>query len=228
MKLSISMTRREFLLGWAYLLIDLFALPLLLNAGNQQLLRPLSETELNLVYFFVNFLMILIIFRKFLSNSLRQAIRAPWQCLRFAVLGFILYYLAMIAVSHGITYLKPDFVNVNDAAVMDMTQEQFTLMSIATVFLVPITEEVLFRGLLFQGLHKRSRFLAYAASTLVFSLIHVTGYVGRQDGFTLLLCFVQYVPASVALAWAYEKSDTILSPMLIHMTVNQISISAMR
>ncbi len=228
MKLSISMTRREYLFGWAYLLVDLFALPLLLNAGNLHLPKPLSETELNLVYFLVNFLVVLIIFHKFLGKSLRQAIRNPWRCLRFAVLGFILYYLAMIAVSYGITYIKPDFVNVNDAAVMDMTQEQYTLMSIATVFLVPVTEETLFRGILFQGFHKRSRLLAYAVSVLVFSVIHISGYIGTQDTLTLLLCFVQYLPASIALAWAYEKADTILAPMLIHMTVNQIGISAMR
>lgn len=228
MKLSISMTRRETYLGWAYLFIHLFVLPFLLNTGNQLLAVPLSETDLNLVYFATNFVLVLVIFHRFLGRSLTLAIRNPWRCLRFAALGFFLYYIAMMAVSWGILYLKPDFVNVNDAAVMDLTREQYTLMSIATVFLVPITEETLYRGVLFRGFHAKSRILAYAVSALVFSGIHVTGYIGQQDTLTLVLCFVQYLPASLALAWSYEKTDTIITPILIHITVNQIGILAMR
>ncbi len=228
MKLSISMTRRETILGWAYLFINLFVLPVLLNMGNQLLAAPLSETELNLVYFALNFLLVLVIFRRFLGKSLALALKTPWRCLRFAALGFFLYYIAMMAVSWAITYLQPEFVNVNDSAIMDMTREQYTLMSIATVFLVPITEETLFRGLLFRGLQEKSRLLAYIVSTVVFGGIHVISYVGLYDWLTLLLCFLQYLPAGIALAWAYEKTDTIVTPMLIHMTVNQIGISAMR
>jgi membrane protease YdiL (CAAX protease family) len=39
---------------------------------------------------------------------------------------------------------------------------------------------------------------------------------------------VQYLPAGLALAWAYEKADTIWAPILMHMTINQISITFMR
>ncbi len=228
MKLSISMTRRETVFGWVYLFINLFVLPVLLNMGNQLLAAPLSEAELNLVYFALNFLLVLVIFRRFLGKSLALALKTPWRCLRFAALGFFLYYIAMMAVSRVVTYLQPEFVNVNDSAIMDMTREQYTLMSIATVFLVPITEETLFRGLLFRGLQEKNRVLAYIVSTVVFGGIHVVSYVGLYDWLTLLLCFLQYLPAGIALAWAYEKTDTILTPMLIHMTVNQIGVSAMR
>lgn len=228
MKLSISMTRRETVFGWVYLFINLFVLPVLLNMGNQLLAAPLSETDLNLLYFALNFLFVLVIFHRFLGKSLVLALQYPWRCLRFAALGFALYYIAGIAVSRVITYLQPEFVNVNDSAIMDMTREQYTLMSIATVFLVPITEETLFRGLLFRGLQEKHRLLAYAVSALVFGSIHVVGYVGLYDWLTLLLCFLQYLPAGLALAWAYEKTDTIVTPILIHITVNQIGVSALR
>ena len=228
MKLSISMTRRETLLGWSYLLISLFVLPFTLALLNGLLKNPLSVTEINLVFTGLNFIIVAVIFRRFLIASIGIAKEKPWRCLRFAALGFALYYLASTVIAMLIVWLRPDFSNVNDGAVMDLFQEYPTLMALATILLVPITEETLYRGLLFQGLYHKSRLLAYAISTLVFASIHVMGYIGLYDFVTLFLCFIQYLPAGIALAWAYEKSDTIAAPILMHITINQIGISVMR
>ena len=228
MKLSISMTRRETLLGWSYLLISLFVLPFALALLNGFLKNPLSATEINLVFTGLNFIIVAAIFHRFLIASIGIVKEKPWHCLRFALFGFALYYLASLVFSFAVGWLYPDFSNVNDGAVMDLFQEYPTLMALSTIFLVPITEETLYRGLLFQGLHHKSRLLAYAISTLVFASIHVMGYIGLYDFVTLCLCFIQYLPAGIALAWAYEKSDTILAPILMHITINQIGVSVMR
>ena len=55
MKLSISTTHRQTLLGWAYLLITLFVLPSALHTVNDMLATPLSESVLNSIFFTVNF-----------------------------------------------------------------------------------------------------------------------------------------------------------------------------
>ena len=65
MKLSISMTRRETLLGWSYLLINIFVLPFALALINVFLNTPLSDTACNLVYFGINFIATVVIFRRF-------------------------------------------------------------------------------------------------------------------------------------------------------------------
>ena len=65
-------------------------------------------------------------------------------------------------------------------------------------------------------------------SSLVFASIHVIGYIGLFDWQTLCLCLAQYLPAGIALAWAYEKADTIVAPILMHITINQIGMLAMR
>ncbi len=228
MKLSISMTRRETLLGWSYLLLSMFVLPSLLAFGNTLLPTPLSEAQLNIVYFFLNFLCVVLIFRRFLLTSVKVLFRTPWRCLRYAALGFVLYYGAMLLVSNIILRIYPDFSNVNDAAIGQMSQENYALMAFCTVFLVPVTEETFYRGLFFQRLQRKSRFWAYLISTLVFAAIHVMGYIGFYDFKTLLLCFIQYLPAGIALNWAYEKADTIAAPILMHITINQIGMSAMR
>lgn len=228
MKLSISMTWRETLLGWFLWALSMFLFPTLLALVNSLLPTPLSEAQLNIAYFLLEFLCVVLIFHRFLHASVKVLFRKPWRCLRYAVLGFVMYYVGMLLVSELIFRILPEFYNVNDAAIGEMSQEHFTLMAFCTVLLVPVTEETLYRGLFFQGLQRKSRALAYLASTFIFSLIHVIGYIGLYDFKTLLLCFIQYLPAGIALNWSYEKADTIAAPILIHITINQIGMSAMR
>ena len=228
MKLSIFMTRRETVLGWSYLLISMFVLPYALAFVNFLLAQPLSATVLNLIFFALNTLCVAVIFHRFLGASVRAALDRPWRCLRFAALGFMLYYLASSLLSYLIAWIDPTFFNVNDAAISELSREYTALMAFATIWLAPITEETLYRGLLFQSLHRKSRVLAYGVSVLVFAGIHVMGYVGLYDWLTLLMCFVQYLPAGAALAWTYERADTVIAPMLMHIAINQIGVAAMR
>ena len=44
----------------------------------------------------------------------------------------------------------------------------------------------------------------------------------------LALCLLQYLPAGLCLAVAYEKSDSILCPILMHTVINAIGVYAMR
>ena len=63
-------------------------------------------------------------------------------------------------------FVYPDFSNVNDTSIMELTQQNYTLMAIGTVLLVPVVEETLYRGVVFGSLYKRSRVAAYTVSTL--------------------------------------------------------------
>ena len=63
---------------------------------------------------------------------------------------------------------------------------------------------------------------------VVFSIVHIAGYVGYADWLTMLLCFFQYMPAGFALAWCYHRTGSIFTSVLLHMTVNQIGMLAMR
>ena len=85
-----------------------------------------------------------------------------------------------------------------------------------------------FRGLFFGSLYRRSKVLAYCLSVFVFALIHVLNYFGVYPVDLLCLCLLQYIPAGIFLAWAYEKSDSILCPILMHIVINAIGIFSMR
>lgn len=227
-QLSIRMTKNETIAGWIYFFLQLLVLPTLLVMGNFFLPRPLSEAELNFVIFFLNFSVVTIVFRKYLIACGKIALKTPFRCLSAAGIGLALYWGLSIIVSYVILSIDPDFMNVNDANIGTMAGSNFGLIALGVVLLVPITEECFFRGLIFQGLHHKNRYLAYAVSAFVFALPHVIGYIGLYPLRLLLLCLIQYLPAGLALAWAYERSDSIFAPTLMHMVINTIGVIAMR
>lgn len=228
MKLSISMTQKEERLGWLVLALQLLILPVLLVALNTLLPIPLSDAPLNFLLFALNFVAVVLVFHRFLAVSARRATANPFRCLRFAAIGLILYYAGTSLIDLLIRSVYPQFSNINDSNIQSMAQEHYGLILFGTVLLVPLTEETLFRGLIFRMLQRKSRAVAYILSTLFFGLIHIAGYIDIASSEVLVLCFLQYVPAGLFLAWAYEKADSIWAPILMHMAINQISMSYMR
>ena len=105
-----------------------------------------------------------------------------------------------------------------------MAQYYYFPLLICTVLLVPVTEEVIYRGVLFQIVYHKNRILAYVLTTVIFAAIHIVGYIGYEDPFNLFIAFHQYLPAGIALAFAYEMSDSIWAPIIIHSTINLIAM----
>ena len=226
--LSVTPTRKELLWGSVYLILEMTVLPFVLVQATQAFGLSLSASQLNAVFFIVSFGITTLIFRNFIKETLLDALRNVPQILVGAVRGFLLYWAGNLIVTILILRLNPDFVNVNDASIGMMMEADFLPLAICTIFFVPVTEELLFRGILFAGFYDRSPFKAFLISTVVFSAIHVVGYVMDYSWDTLLLCFLQYIPPSIALGVAYAKSGSILSPLLMHIVINAIGIFAMR
>ena len=226
--LYISMSRTEKILGWLYMAFSLLVLPGLLTWFNGKLSDPMTEGTLNFVFYLTNFLFILGIFRRFLRDSLVAAWRDIWNFIQAVVLGYVAYWAASEAMEFIMSHLLPGFSNINDAAITAMAKSNYTLMLIGVVFLVPLAEEMLYRGLIFRNLWQSSKVAAYLLSMAAFSAIHVLGYIGSEDITTLVLCFLQYLPAGLCLAWTYTKADNIFAPALVHAIVNAVAIGALR
>ena len=226
--LYICMNRTEKILGWLYMAFSLLILPSLLNWFNAQLADPVNESTLNFVFYLTNFLFIICIFHRFLRASLIAAWRDIWIFLQAVVLGYVAYWAASKAMESVMSYLLPGFSNINDASISAMAESNYTLMLIGVVFLVPLSEEMLYRGLIFRNLWQSSKVAAYLLSMAAFAAIHVLGYIGSEDITTLVICFLQYLPAGLCLAWTYTKADNIFAPTLVHAIVNAIAIGALR
>ena len=109
-----------------------------------------------------------------------------------------------------------------------MLHDNFWVMAIGTVFLVPVAEEALHRGLIFGSLYQKSHMAGYLLSAAIFSAVHIFGYTGVYTPLHLVLAFLQYIPAGLTLCWAYRLSGSIYAPILIHATINAISLISLR
>ena len=227
-QLYVSMSRQEKILGWLYMAFSLLALPALLQWVNAQLAEPAPESTLNFVYYLVNFLSICGIFHRFLRASLVAGWRDLWNFVQAVILGCVAYQAASFVMDFLVERLLPGFVNVNDAAISQLAGSNYTLMLIGVVFLVPLAEEMLYRGLIFRNLWQDSKVAAYLVSMAAFAAVHVLGYLGTEDLTTLLVCFIQYLPAGLCLAWTYTKADNLFAPVVVHAIVNAVAIGALR
>lgn len=227
MNFFIKPNRRETIWGYVYLALYLSVLSRLIPLAAYYLAPQLNSAQVNFLYFTINFLATVLIFRKYLKKSLQSVLSSPLASLAYALLGYLVSRILGGYLSMLILRLEPAFANVNDAAIRTMVSSNFALMAIGAVILAPVTEELLFRGLIFRGLYDRSPVLAHLASICLFSLIHVTNYIGVYDWKLLGLCFLQYLVPACCLNFAYRCSGNILTPIFMHGLTNLIALWAM-
>ena len=165
--LGCGLSRAEAIAGWCYLPFYL----VLLSAGIQYaaalLHLSLSALTINIVYFSINLLFVLLVFRNFLLQRFFGS--GFWNFVQALILGFVLYYAGTWAI---------------------------------------------------QALEQ---LLAYIVSALLFTLMHNWQYFGLHPFLSILLSCLPYIPASVALAWVYEKAGTIWAPITLHALINAMS-----
>ncbi len=218
---------KERYFGWRYLLFQVIFLPQLLRLA-LGVLRITDTAVINFAYFALNFTVVIVCFRRFWQAALSHAGKRLPRILLTALGGLAVYWVLTWLMGMLIVRIDPSFANVNDQNIAGMTQSRYWLMAVGTTILVPVAEETLNRGAVFGSLRQRSPVAAYLVSTAVFSIIHIQGYFGIIPTRTLLLCFLQYLPAGVVLAAAYDLSGSIFAPIAIHCAVNAIAILAMR
>ena len=228
MKFPTKPSRRETIWGGIYLILYIAVMPWLIPMLAYFSGAALTEVQVNFLYFGVNFAATTVIFRKYLLQSLCDASFVPGPTLWYGILGYLGSMTLGSIIAMFILWLEPDFANVNDMAINALVAENFALMAIGAVIMAPITEELLFRGLIFRGLYDRSPMAAHFVSMVAFSAIHVSSYIGFYDAKTLMLCFLQYLPAAYCLNFAYKWGGSIIAPILMHMLTNLIALSAMR
>lgn len=226
-KLTVTPTKEEQRFGWVYWVFQLLPLQLLIRSVLAFIPVESSLGVINFIFFVVNFIATTVGLRSLLISCGKISLEDPMRTIISALKGFGLYWLMRIAVQLLIGFVSPGFTNENDANIQQMSAGIYPLMMVGVVFLVPVAEELLFRGVMFAGLHNKNRWLAYCVSTLLFASVHVIGYIGVYTPINMLLALLQYIPSGIAFAYAYEKADSIWASILAHMFNNLIAMFAM-
>lgn len=226
--MTISMRKYEKILGWVLLAMTPLVLPMLVVTLCDFLPVQPDSAQLNGILFILEFVLTLVIFHRFLWQNIRHGLRRPGKTFMWMGIGFAAYQAGNYFFFILINLIAPDFANANDQSIQTMVQEHFWLMALCIVVLVPITEETLYRGLIFGTLRKKCRWLAYVVCVCVFSAVHVVSYIGTLSPLHLVLSFLQYLPGGFALALAYDMSDSLFASILIHSTINMLALLTMR
>ena len=220
------LTRSETIAGWLYLPFYLVILNLLLQLANDKFSLGMTAITINIVYFAVNLLAVFLIFHGFLRQSFFGG--HFWNFVQALVLGFAMYYAGTWVLQFALSKLAPGFTIYNNETVGALiTDNQYVMMAV-TILVAPIIEETLVRGLVFGSIQPTSRVMAYIVSVVLFTLMHNWQYFLVYPAKQVLLSCIPYLPASVALAWTYEKAGTIWASISLHAIVNALSFGLLQ
>ncbi len=215
-----QLTRWEKRVGWAFFALYIFAFPFLVGGVvrilDEHLELAFTPAQSNAVYYTVILLLLIAVFWDFLRNAaaiLRDNLRPS-----FFVLG-----VGLLAGLAGTCLAGAIPLPVENPVVAGY-KEQYALARGATfaivVLLRPAVEEILYRGLLFGSLRKKSRALAYAVSAGLFALVSVWQYtLTTEGGLSYLLLLVQYLPLGLVECWVYDVSGSVYTPMVLRMAL---------
>ena len=227
-KKSEYMTRTERVGGTIFFLVYLFVLPLLsdrLFAFAEVLFDTTIGGSLRSVLFYYTlFAVTVLLFHRFLTHTGARFLDGLNRSFVTLAIGLVVFYGANELLYRLFRVLFDSQTNLNDMTITASISSAPRMTALIVVFLAPFVEEVLFRGLVFGCLRERSRVVAYAASCLLFALLHVWTFAlsaGSMSYFTLM---IQYLVPGLIFAWAFDHSGTLWTSILLHAGVNALSL----
>jgi len=130
--------------------------------------------------------------------------------------------IASVAVTSVLQKATGESVSLPEQVRTGMSGPAIALFALYAVAVAPITEEFVFRGLLYRAIRDRLGVAAGAVlSAIPFGLIH---YVGGQPWRDVLTLQLTMVVTGVGLALIYERRKTIVADMAGHAAFNLLAV----
>ena len=215
MKFTPNFSKSEWKRGLIAMALAMLIVPSLLT-----LIPGLEGAEFQLAASLIDCAAAVWFLRRYLGRNVSEALDHPFSTLYLAALGY-LANLAFEQVTAIVVYLlQPEYVNLNNEAVLSGFSSDLYLMAFITVVLAPISEECFFRGLLFRGIYDRSPAAAWICSVGLFAAVHVLGFLGLYSPLELLASLLIYIPGGIILCVTYRRSGNIIAPILAHSFIN--------
>ena len=131
----------------------------------------------------------------------------------------LLAFIAVMMINVVWTYVSSELDVVGQPDILPMFGGGVGGLALALLLgagLVPLAEEVFFRGFLYQGLRARWGVgWALVLTSLVFALVHLTPGVIPP-----IFCM------SLLMTWLYERSRSLWTSILLHMMINGLAFIA--
>lgn len=221
-------TKGETIFGLFWLMMHMFALPLVTAALQIHVFPEMDDIAANALYYGVSLFVVLLFGMRMLRREFDHLLDRPFHCLKAFLLAYFFWYNMSFIMSALLTLFDITATLPNDAAVDVLAQQNYNVTLVISVIAAPILEEVLFRGILFQSIRRKSRLLAYLASLGLFGLYHVWQFAVLYQDPTYLLFALQYIPITFALTWSYEYSGSLWTPIVFHATNNLLAMKLLQ
>lgn len=165
--------------------------------------------------------------RDCLKTGLRKIIDRPVKFIVYTILGILMILAVNILLSLVVAWLFSTSSSMNQQNIETQVVLQPYLMVFVTCMFAPIVEECVFRGSVYQYLSVRwNEIAAMLISSAMFGFIHVMSSISSgsvaEIGYFFLYMFMGFV-----LSYAYKKTDTIYSSIIIHTINNGFAILMM-
>ena len=129
--ISYRLTKFETIAGWLYLPFYLLILNLLLQLANEKFSLGMTALTMNIVYFAVNLLAVLLIFHGFLRQSFFGG--SFWNFVQALVLGFAMYYAGTWVLQFALSRLAPGFTIYNNETVGSLISDNQYVMLLSLI-----------------------------------------------------------------------------------------------
>jgi len=213
--------RREMVAGCLYFPFHFLIFPLLSGY-----LAELGVGVVNLIFYGLGLLFLLLFMLPWLYRQYNVLCDRPVWCLSSMAWGYLVNYaLSGLVVLLLMSMETEAEGNPNNSFVLGLQGFDGRVLKALAIFMAPLLEETLLRGVIFGSLHRRSRAAAYGVSILLFSICHVWQFVLSSGDSGLWLYVLQYIPASLGLCYAYERSGSIWTPIFLHTFINAMAFS---
>lgn len=207
-----------------YLAVLPFAASPLFRLAGRLLGIEISSGLQSMIYYYILFAVTIVIFHGFLARTSRSFADNLGGACKTVALGLIALYGLNELVYRLTNLLVGNQTNLNDVTISAQIQDAPRTTLLIVIFLAPVVEEVLFRGLVFGNLKEKSRAVAYLLSCLLFALIHVWQFAVVNHDVTYFWLMVQYLVPGVVLAWAYDHTGTLWTSIGLHALANALSV----
>ncbi len=220
-----TMPKSRTIAGIVYLPFHVVIFPIFLAMAATWLPGGLDELTQHIIYYALGFLFCLIVMWKYLRSAFDIMLDNPVMSVAVLIFGYFMYLLlSYLSIGVLLMIVGDKLSNPNNEAVQSLANDSPRAVLGLAVFIAPIVEEVLFRGVVFGSLRVKHRVWAFIVSISLFALYHVWQYALVSMDLTTLLYVIEYIPAGYALAWTYEKTNCIWIPIFLHMFINILSM----
>ena len=223
-----SMSHTERLAGTIFFVVYLLVMPLLADRFFA-LLEVLLDTQIdaglqNALYYYILFAVTLIIFHGCIAATTTKFFDSLNRSFTTLFLALLVFYGANELIYRLFHVFFHSRVNLNDTTIAAQVSAAPRTTALIVVFLAPFVEEVLFRGLVFGCIREKSRVVAYAVSALLFAFLHVWTFALSAWDLSYLTLMLQYLVPGLVFAWAFDRSGTLWTSILLHAIVNALAL----